>query len=78
MKRDYFRISLVVQWMRIHLPMQGTRVQFLVRGDSTCPRAIKPICHSYCTQNNQATTTAHRTTKPEHCATEPVLQSREP
>ena len=28
-------ISLVVQWLRIHLPMQGTRVQLLVQEDTT-------------------------------------------
>ena len=33
--------SLVVQWLRICLPMQGTRVQSLVWEDSTC-----------CTQGN--------------------------
>ena len=26
----------MVQWLRIHLPMQGTRVRSLVREDSTC------------------------------------------
>ena len=34
--------SLVVQWIRIRLPMQGTRVQSLVREDTTCRRATKP------------------------------------
>ena len=28
--------SLMVQWIRIHLPMQGTRVQSLVQEESTC------------------------------------------
>ena len=27
-------ISLVVEWLRIHLPMQGTRVQSLVQEDT--------------------------------------------
>ena len=39
--------SLVVQWWRIHLPMQGTRVQALVREDPTCCGATKPMCHNY-------------------------------
>ena len=30
------RTSLVVQWLRIYLSMQGTRVQSLVQEDSTC------------------------------------------
>ena len=39
--------SLVAQWLRIHLPMQGTRVQFLVQEDSTCHGATKPVRHKY-------------------------------
>ena len=39
--------SLVVQWLRIHLPMQGTRVQALVREDPTCRGAAKPASHNY-------------------------------
>ena len=38
--------SLVVQWLRIHLPMQGTQVQSLVQEDSTCCRATKPMYHT--------------------------------
>ena len=37
----------VVQWVRIHLPMQGTRVCSLVKEDSTCLRATKSVCHNY-------------------------------
>ena len=39
--------SLVVQWLRIHLPMQGTQDQSLVREDPSCRGATKPTCHSY-------------------------------
>ena len=39
--------SLVVQWLRICLPMQGTRVQALVREDPICRRATKPMHHNY-------------------------------
>ena len=39
--------SLVTQWLRIRLPMKGTRVQALVREDPTCCRATKSVCHSY-------------------------------
>ena len=39
--------SLVVQWLRICLPMQGTRVQSLVREDPTCRRATKHVRHNY-------------------------------
>lgn len=34
--------SLAVQWIKICLPMQGTRVGSLVREDSTCQGATKP------------------------------------
>ena len=36
------RASLVVQWLRICLPMQGTRVQALVREDPTCTEQLSP------------------------------------
>ena len=39
--------SLVVQWLRICLPMQGTWVRSLVQEDPTCRRAAKPMCHNY-------------------------------
>ena len=41
------RTSLVVQWLRIRLPMQGTQVRALVQEDPTCHRATKPVCHNY-------------------------------
>ena len=37
---------LVVQWLRTHLPMQGTRVRFLVREDHTSHGAMKPTGHN--------------------------------
>ena len=39
--------SLVAQWLRICLPMQGTRVRSLVQEDPTCRRATKPMHHNY-------------------------------
>ena len=39
--------SLVAQWLRIHLPMQGTWVQALVWEDPTYRRATKPMHHNY-------------------------------
>ena len=39
--------SLVAQWLRIRLPMQGTWVRALVREDPTCRGATKPVCHNY-------------------------------
>ena len=39
--------SLVVQWLRFHLPMQGTWVRALVWEDPTCNGATKPVHHNY-------------------------------
>jgi len=38
---------LVVLWLRVHLLMQGTRVQSLVRDGPACLRPTKPVSHSY-------------------------------
>ena len=43
--------SLVLQWLRILQPVQGTGVRPLVWEDSTCRRATKPMLHSYCSLN---------------------------
>ena len=37
---------LVIQWLKVLLPMQGTGVQSLVKEDPTRCRAIKPMCHN--------------------------------
>ena len=41
------RASLVSQWLRICLPMQGTRVRALVWEDPTCRGATGPMSHNY-------------------------------
>ena len=46
-ENDFCGTSLVVQWLRIRLPMQGTRVRALVREDPTCRGAAKPVRHRY-------------------------------
>ena len=38
---------VVIQWLSICLPMQGTQVRSLIWEDSTCPGAIKPVCLNY-------------------------------
>ena len=35
------------QWLRICLPMQGTRVRALVWEDPTCRGAARPVSHNY-------------------------------
>ena len=39
--------SLVAQWLRIRLPVQGTRVQALVQEYPTCRGATEPMRHNY-------------------------------
>ena len=50
--RKFFRqkamtASLVVQWLRIRLPTQGTRVRALVQEDPACRGATEPMRHNY-------------------------------
>ena len=40
-------ISLVVQWLRICLPIQGTWIPSLVRKGLTCHRATMPMHYNY-------------------------------
>ena len=72
------RRSLVVQWLRIHLPMQGTQVQSLVWKDLMCHGATKPsamtteaLLHSLCsaTKGASAMRSPCTTTRvaPTHC-----------
>ena len=45
--KNNVRASLVAQWLRICLPMQGTQVRALVWEDPTCRGATRPVSHSY-------------------------------
>ena len=45
--KTHERTSLVAQWLRISLPVRGTRVRALVREDPTCRRTTKPVRHNY-------------------------------
>ena len=42
-----WRAYMVVQWLRICLPMQGKRDRALVWEDPTCRGATKPVRHNY-------------------------------
>ncbi|KAJ8775825.1 hypothetical protein J1605_016052 [Eschrichtius robustus] len=61
------RASLVAQWLRTRLPMQGTRVRSLVREDPICRGAAKPVCHNYRAHVPQLLKPAHL---------EPVLRNK--
>ena len=39
--------SLVPQWLRIRLPMQGTQVRALVQEDAICRSVTKPVHHNF-------------------------------
>ena len=41
-----FWASLVAQWLRVCLPMQGIRVRALVWEDPTCRGAAGPVSHN--------------------------------
>ena len=47
LKKIHSGASLVAQWLRICLPMQGTRVRALVWEDPTCRGATRPVSHNY-------------------------------
>ena len=47
MKKATIRASLVAQWLRVCLLMQGTRVRALVWEDPTCRGATRPVSHNY-------------------------------
>ena len=42
-----YRASLVAQWLRIRLPVQGTRIRALVWEDPTCRGVTGPVSHNY-------------------------------
>ena len=46
-KLSKIRASLVAQWLKICLPMQGTRVRALVWEDPMCCGATGPVSHNY-------------------------------
>ena len=46
-KKSKAGASLVVQWLRTRLSMQGTQVRALVWEDPTCHGATKPVRHNY-------------------------------
>ena len=46
-KKSDLGASLVAQWLRIRLPMQGTRVWALVWEDPTCRGATKLMRHNF-------------------------------
>ena len=60
----------MVQWLRIHLPVQGTWVQSLVQEDSMCCRVTKLMLHNYWSlltlESMLCSKRSHHNEKPEH------------
>ena len=75
------RTSLVVQWLRIHTPVQGTGVRSLIWEDSTCLRATKPVwCNSWAVCHNHwslHTLEPVLCNKRRHCNQKPVHSKEE-
>uniref|UniRef100_A0A8C9B9K5 Reverse transcriptase domain-containing protein n=1 Tax=Phocoena sinus TaxID=42100 RepID=A0A8C9B9K5_PHOSS len=46
-KRIKYRVSLVAQWLRVCLPVQGTQVRSPVREDPTCHGAAGRMSHGH-------------------------------
>ena len=70
-----------------HLPMQETRVPFLVREDPAYLRATKPVCHSYWACALEPTSSAYWSlcplepvlcSKRSHCSEKPVHWNKDP
>ena len=70
----YVWASLMLQWLRVHLPVQGTRVWSLIQEGTTCRETIKPMRHNQRASKPQLL--SPRGTTAEACAPEPVLQKR--
>ena len=69
------RVSLVVQWIRICLLMQGIGVWSLVQKYSMCPRATNPLCHKRWTLHTLESMLhnwrSHHSEKPAHLNEDP-------
>ena len=67
-------MSLVGQWIRIHLPMQRTQVPSLIQQDPTCCRATKPTDCNYWSLGSGA----HACNKRSHHKVKPVHHNEDP
>ena len=77
-KEESGRTSLVVQWLRIRLPKQGTQVWSVVWKDRTRQGTTKPVRCSYwaCSLEPASQCTDHNQLKP--VCLEPLLHKKSP
>ena len=77
-QNDICRASLVAQWLRIRLPMQGTRVPALVREVPTCRGATMPVRHNcWACALEPADLEPMLRNKKSHCSEKPVHHNEE-
>ena len=72
-------ISPVIQWLRMCLSVQGTRVWPLVREDPICLKATKPAHHKYWTcalEPMACNMRSHCNEKPSHLHKEQLTRAR--
>ena len=68
--QEWMETSLVVQWLWIHLPVQGTRVWSLLWEDSICRRATKPVHYNFWAGSLEPVSRSHWTHVPQSpCST---------
>ena len=67
--------------VKIHLPLQGTRVRALVQEDPTCRGATKPVRHNYWAREPQLLKPALPEpvlgNKRSHCSEKPTHRNEE-
>ena len=78
MLKDGKRTFLVVPWLGICLPGQGTWVWFPVQEDSTCYGATKSVCHDHWARVLQLRKPAHSSVPSPHTAETVLCNERPP
>ena len=73
-KSKVCRTSMMVKWLRVCLPMQGTWARSLVQEDSTCCEGTELVCHNYWghTLKQRRAPTCSNWRKPSHSNEDPA------
>ena len=73
LKETVLGTSLVIQWIRIFLPVQETWVRYLVGKDSTCPGVTKQLLKPVYLKPALCSRRSHCNEKPVYCSEEWLL-----
>ena len=73
LKETVLGTSLVIQWIRIFLPVQETWVRYLVGKDSTCPGVTKQLLKPVYLKPALCSRRSHCNEKPVYCSEEQLL-----